>query len=54
VSAPPTHPITAQLALLAGQIKGESEAKGVSILFSDLLIGVTPLANSITPSPPPT
>lgn len=43
VSALPVHPVTVSLALRAGQIDGESTAKGVRIALSDLLIGVTAL-----------
>jgi predicted nucleic acid-binding protein len=42
-SALPVHPVTVPLALRAGQIDGESAAKGVRIALSDLLIGVTAL-----------
>jgi predicted nucleic acid-binding protein len=43
LTAVPSYPITEQIALRAGQINGESQAKGVSIGFPDLLIGVTAL-----------
>jgi predicted nucleic acid-binding protein len=39
----PVHPVTVPVALRAGQIDGESTAKGVRIALSDLLIGVTAL-----------
>lgn len=42
-SAVPVHPVTVPLALRAGQIDGESTARGVRIALSDLLIGVTAL-----------
>lgn len=42
-SALPVHPVTVSLALRAGQIDGESAARGVQIALSDLLIGVTAL-----------
>jgi predicted nucleic acid-binding protein len=41
---PSNHcPITATIALRAGQIDGENQAKGVRLPLSDLLIGVTAL-----------
>jgi predicted nucleic acid-binding protein len=43
MSAVPVHPVTAPVALRAGQIDGESTAKGITLLLSDLLIGVTAL-----------
>jgi predicted nucleic acid-binding protein len=43
VLASPVHPITIPIALRAGQIDGETAAKGVRIAFPDLLIGVTAL-----------
>ncbi len=42
-SALPVHLITVPVALRAGQIDGESAARGVRIALSDLLIGVTAL-----------
>ena len=39
----PVHPVTVPVALRAGQIDGESGAKGIRIALSDLLIGVTAL-----------
>ena len=39
----PIHPITAAIALRAGRIDGQSQAKGIRIPLSDLLIGVTAL-----------
>ena len=38
-TALPVHPVTVPVALRAGQIDGESTAKGVRIALSDLLIG---------------
>jgi predicted nucleic acid-binding protein len=38
------YPYTAETATLAGQIDGEQMAKGVTIPFSDLLIGATALS----------
>jgi predicted nucleic acid-binding protein len=43
LTALPIHPITAAVALRAGQIDGENHAKGVRLPLSDLLIGVTAL-----------
>jgi predicted nucleic acid-binding protein len=43
ISVLPVHPITAAVALRAGQIDGQSQAKGIRIPLSDLLIGVTAL-----------
>jgi predicted nucleic acid-binding protein len=37
------HPVTADLAELAGRIEGEQASRGVSIAFEDLLIGATAL-----------
>jgi tRNA(fMet)-specific endonuclease VapC len=37
------HPVTLEIARLAGQIEGQQAAQGVSIAFPDLLIGVTAL-----------
>jgi predicted nucleic acid-binding protein len=39
----PIQPITVSIALRAGQIDGQSQAKGVRIPLSDLLIGVSAL-----------
>lgn len=39
----PIQPVTAMIALRAGQIDGYSRAKGICIPLSDLLIGVTAL-----------
>ena len=43
MSVIPVHPVTAQVALRAGRIDGQSQAKGIRIPLSDLLIGVTAL-----------
>ena len=43
MAASPVYPITASIALLAGQIDGENASKGIRIAFPDLLIGVTAL-----------
>jgi tRNA(fMet)-specific endonuclease VapC len=37
------HPVTLEVAQLAGQIEGEQAARGISIAFEDLLIGSTAL-----------
>jgi predicted nucleic acid-binding protein len=37
------HPVTLDIALLAGRVEGEQAALGVSIAFEDLLIGTTAL-----------
>jgi tRNA(fMet)-specific endonuclease VapC len=37
------HPVTLEIAQLAGRIEGEQAAQGASIAFPDLLIGVTAL-----------
>jgi|SRR5271165_4638452 len=37
------HPVTLEIARLAGRIEGEQAAKGVAIAFEDLLIGATAL-----------
>lgn len=39
----PIHPITVPIALRAGQIDGENQAKGVQLPLADLLIGLTAL-----------
>jgi predicted nucleic acid-binding protein len=39
----PIQPITVPIALRAGQIDGQSQAKGVRIPLSDLLIGASAL-----------
>ena len=43
MSVVPPHPVTVAVALRAGRIDGESQAKGIRISLSDLLIGVTAL-----------
>jgi|SRR5271168_3927233 len=37
------HPVTLEIAQLAGRVEGEQAARGVSIAFEDLLIGSTAL-----------
>jgi tRNA(fMet)-specific endonuclease VapC len=37
------HPVTLEIAQLAGKIEGEQAARGVSVAFEDLLIGATAL-----------
>lgn len=41
LGAVPLHPITPAIALQAGLLDGESQARGVRIPLADLLIGVT-------------
>lgn len=42
-TAMPIHPVTVSVALRAGQIDGENQARGTRLPLSDLLIGVTAL-----------
>ena len=37
------HPVTLEIAQLAGRIEGEQAAKGIAIPFEDLIIGATAL-----------
>ena len=37
------HPVTVEIAEVAGRIEGEQVARGVSVAFEDLLIGATAL-----------
>jgi len=37
------HPVTIEIAELAGRIEGQQAARGISIAFEDLLIGTTAL-----------
>lgn len=39
----PVHPVTLDIARLAGRIEGQQEARGVQFAFEDLLIGATAL-----------
>jgi predicted nucleic acid-binding protein len=39
----PIHPVTLEMARLAGQIEGQQEAQGVRFAFEDLLIGAPAL-----------
>ena len=39
----PVHPVTLDIARLAGRIEGQQEAMGVQFAFEDLLIGATAL-----------
>lgn len=39
----PVHPVTLEIAMLAGRIEGQQQAKGVQLSFEDLLIGCTAL-----------
>jgi len=41
--AMPAYPVTIALALRAGQLDGENQARGVQVPLPDLLIGVTAL-----------
>jgi predicted nucleic acid-binding protein len=43
IAALPVHGVSASVALRAGQIDGESAAKGIKLPLADLLIGVTAL-----------
>ncbi len=39
----PVHPVTLDIARLAGRIEGQQEAKGIQLAFEDLLIATTAL-----------
>jgi tRNA(fMet)-specific endonuclease VapC len=39
----PVHPVTLDIARMAGRIEGHQEAKGIRVSFEDLLIGTTAL-----------
>lgn len=39
----PVHPVTLDIARMAGRIEGQQEAKGIRVSFEDLLIGATAL-----------
>jgi tRNA(fMet)-specific endonuclease VapC len=39
----PVHPVTLEIARLAGRIEGDEAARGVTIAFEDLLIAATAL-----------
>ena len=43
LTAVPVQPVTVPIALRAGQIDGQSQAQGIRIPLSDLLIGVSAL-----------
>lgn len=43
LTALPIHPITVSVALRAGRLDGENQARGTRVPLSDLLIGVTAL-----------
>jgi len=43
ISAMPVYPVTVAIALRAGQIDGENQARGLKFALPDLLIGVTAL-----------
>jgi tRNA(fMet)-specific endonuclease VapC len=42
-SGVPVHPVTLDIAWLAGRIEGQQEAMGIQFAFEDLLIGATAL-----------
>ena len=39
----PVHPVTLDIARMAGRVEGQQEAKGIRVSFEDLLIGATAL-----------
>lgn len=39
----PVHPVTLEVAKLAGRIEGQQQAQGIRLPFEDLLIGATAL-----------
>ena len=39
----PVHPVSLEIAKLAGRIEGRQEAQGIRLAFEDLLIGATAL-----------
>ncbi|SRR6266404_1273022 len=41
--AMPIYPVTATMALRAGQLDGQNQARGIKVPLADLLIGVTAL-----------
>lgn len=43
LAAVPIHPVSTSIALRAGQIDGENQAKGIRLPLADLLIAVTAL-----------
>lgn len=43
IAAVPVHPVTVAVALRAGRIDGEANARGIQVPLADLLIGVTAL-----------
>jgi predicted nucleic acid-binding protein len=43
LTAIPIHPVTVPVALRAGQVDGENQARGTRVPLADLLIGVTAL-----------
>ena len=43
VAAVPIYPVSVSVALRAGQIDGDNQARGIRIALADLLIGVTAL-----------
>jgi len=43
LTAMPVYPVTASMALRAGQLDGQSQSRGVKVPLADLLIGVAAL-----------
>jgi predicted nucleic acid-binding protein len=43
LTAMPVYPVTASMALRAGQLDGQNQARGVKVPLADLLIGVAAL-----------
>ena len=43
LAAMPIYPVTVNIALRAGQLDGQNQARGVKVPLADLLIGVTAL-----------
>jgi tRNA(fMet)-specific endonuclease VapC len=52
LSAIPVHPVTTSVALRAGRMDGENQARGIRLPLSDLLIGVTALELGYAMPPP--
>ena len=43
ITAMPVYPVTVEIALRAGQLDGDNQARGVKVPLADLLVGVTAL-----------
>jgi len=43
LTAMPVYPVTASMALRAGQLDGQNQARGISVPLADLLVGVAAL-----------